>query len=201
MTISDYLTSCQLFPLMGVSQLTDIAELLDTIMKLRNGSKTCGSLITSYNTDATEISTDDQETIAKSVYYLNKNKWDSLLAFVDENIKPWIESQSTKTTDYGKVVTGQNSGTDSYAQTNGIAGFDSTEFSDDSKEDHTTTYGRETTDTNSGTDTEKTESRSTQAERLVDYTMRFWDRYGITRTIIADAVNAISLPMYNYEEE
>lgn len=201
MRIIDYLNSCQLFPLMGIAGLEDgIATQLDTILMLRNGRKTCGSLIENYGDDPTKFSEETQTTIAKAVYMLNKHKWDSLIAFAAENIKPWIESQTKTTTEYGQVIDTANSGEDSYNQKQTIAGFDSTDLVDDNGESRKTTYGHGVKDTHSGTDTETTESRSKQAERLVDYTMQFWDKYGITKTIITDTVRTIALPLYESEE-
>lgn len=202
MIISDYLSTCKLFPLMGISQLNTIASELDTMLKLQYGSKTVGSIINDSGTitDPAKITELQQTEIARMVYLLNQHKWNTLLDFVDANLKPWIESQTTKKTEYGKVVENGQSGKDSYAKTDKIAGFDSEDFVNDNSEEHATTYGKTLKDTNSGEDVETTESRAAQAESLVDYALKFWSKNGLIKTILQDTVRTISLPLYESEE-
>ena len=54
MKLKDYLADAQLFPLMGVSQLNTIGEVLDIMLGTRHGLKTCGNMITEFvETDGT----------------------------------------------------------------------------------------------------------------------------------------------------
>ena len=203
MKISEYFEHCKLFPLMGVESIdADTATMLDTMMMLQFGLRSCGSLITrgGTRTDPSTITEAEQTVIAKMVLMKNKESWQTIFDFADEKLKPWVESQSVSTTKYGKVVTNANEGKDSYNQTDKIAGFDSTEFSDNTANEHETTYGKKTTDTNEGEDTVTVESRNTQAERLVDYTTKFWIDNGLCNRLIGDAIKTISLPLYESED-
>lgn len=203
MKISEYFEHCKLFPLMGVDSIdADTATMLDTMMMLQFGLRSCGSLITrgGTRTDPSTITEAEQTVIAKMVLMKNKESWQTIFDFADEKLKPWVESQSVSTTKYGKVVAKTNEGKDSYNQTDKIAGFDSTEFSDNAANEHETTYGKKTTDTNEGEDTVTVESRNTQAERLVDYTTKFWIDNGLCNRLIGDAIKTISLPLYESED-
>lgn len=204
MKIVDYFESCQLFPLMGIESLdSETAKLLDTMIMLSFGQRTCGSILTSGGkyTDPSQIPIATQTVAAQIVYMQHKETWKTLFDFVEANLKPWIESQTTKTTKYGKVTIDANEGKDTYNQTDKIAGFDSTEFSNDTANEHETQYGKKVTNTNEGEDVETTESRSEQAERLVDYTTKFWIENGLCNRLVTDAVKAITLPLYESEEE
>lgn len=187
---------------MGIEEIQDIASLLDEMLYLSFGQRTAGNLLTSGGkvADPSQITVDKQTQIAKMVYLKNQQTWKTLLDFVNANLTPWIQSQSKVTTTYGKVVTNENEGKDGYTQTDKIAGFDSSEFSNDTANEHETTYGKKTTDTNTGTDTVTTESRSSQAERLVDYTVKFWIENGLANKLIDDAIKTISLPLYESED-
>lgn len=202
MKIREYFEHCKLFPLMGVDEIQDIAEMLDDMLKISFGLRTAGNILThgGSRTDPSQISVAEQTVAAKMVYMKNKQTWQTLFDFANANLTPWIESQSTVTTDYGKVVTNENEGKDGYSQTDKIAGFDSSEFSDSTANEHETTYGKKTTDTNAGKDTVTTESRNTQAERLVDYTIKFWIDNGLCNRLIDDAIKTISLPLYESED-
>lgn len=200
MKIKEYMSIARLFPLMGVSQLNgEVGERLDFILKHQHGLKTCGSLIESCVIEGS-ISENEQIAIAKTVYILNQNKWDSLFEFVEAEMKPWIDSITTTITEYGKEVDISSSGEDSYNIINKLAGFESVDFVDDNSEERITTYGKGGKTKHSGQNTITSEKQSKQAERLVDYTLKFWDRYGITRTIIADTLKTIALPLYELED-
>lgn len=200
MKIKEYMSIASLFPLMGVSQLTgEFGEQLDFILKTQHGLKTCGSLIESCVVEGS-ISENEQIAIAKSVYILNQHKWDSLFEFADAEMKPWIDSITTTTTEYGKEVDDTTSGTDSFNTVNKLAGFESVDFVDDNSEERQTNYGKSVKTKHLGQDIITKERQSKQAERLVDYTLKFWDRYGITRTIIADTLKIIALPLYELED-
>lgn len=201
--LSDYFESCKLFPLMGVDVISPIAEQLDIIMQCEFGSKLAGNILTRGGNveDFSQLTVAEQTVIAKIVYMKNKQSWQVLFDYVEASISPWIESSSKTTNKYGKVVASTNSGSDSYNQVDKIAGFDSTEFSDDTSNEHETKYGKVVEDVNSGTDEVTVESRSQQAERLVDYAVKFWIDNGLYNTLIKDAVKTISLPLYESEEE
>lgn len=201
--ISDYFETCKLFPLMGVDVVTPIAEELDTILQCEFGSRIAGNLLTRGGKVETfsQLTVAEQTAIAKIVYMKNKQSWQVLFDYVEASISPWIESSSKTTSNYGKVVASTNSGSDSYNQVDKIAGFDSTEFSDDTSNEHETKYGKVVEDVNSGTDEVTVESRSQQAERLVDYAVKFWINNGLYNTLIKDAIKTISLPLYESEED
>ena len=65
MKLKEYLANAQLFPLMGVSQLNDIGEKLDDMLKLQHGLKTCGSMITEFLESDGTVTLEHQELIAK----------------------------------------------------------------------------------------------------------------------------------------
>ena len=199
MKLKDYLANAQLFPLMGVSQLNVIGEVLDELLRTQHGMKTCGAIITEFvETDGT-VSLDHQRFIANALYQVNKAKWDSLIKFASEEVNPLVERSTTVKNKYGKIVDEKLGGTDTVSQTDRIAGFDSTDFVDKDSQEHSTTHGRTSNTTNTGSDERTVEGRLTQAEVLVDYTLNFWDRYGITRTVIADALSFLTLPLYDLD--
>ena len=197
MKLKEYLANAQLFPLMGVSQLNAIGETLDKMMRTQYGLKTCGSIITEFVEPDGSVTQANQEFIAKAVYQYNKAKWDSLIKFASEEVNPLVERSTKITNKYGKIVDEKLGGKDVISQTDKIAGFDSADFVDKDSQEHSTNHGRTSNTTNKGTDEKTVESRLTQAEVLVDYTLNFWDKYGITRTVIADAVSFLTLPLYD----
>ena len=199
MKLKDYLANAQLFPLMGVSQLNAIGEVLDKLLRTQHGMKTCGAIITEFVDPDGTVSLENQQFIANALYQSNKAKWDSLIKFASEEVNPLVERTTTVKTKYGKIVDEKLGGKDTVSQTDKIAGFDSTDFVDKDSQEHSTTHGRTSNTKNTGTDEKTVESRLTQAEVLVDYTLNFWDKYGITRTVIADALNFLTLPLYDLD--
>ena len=199
MKLKDYLANAQLFPLMDVSQLKDIGGVLDKLLATQHGLKTCGSMITEFVEPDGTVTLDNQQFIANALYQCHKEKWDSLINFASEEVNPLVERTTTVRTKYGKIVDEKLGGTDTVSQTDRIAGFDSTDFVDKDSQEHSTTHGRTSNTTNTGSDEKTVESRLTQAEVLVDYTLKFWDKYGITRTVIADTLKFLTLPLYDLD--
>lgn len=199
MKLKEYLANAQLFPLMGVSQLNVIGDVLDKILKSQHGLKSCGAIITEFVEPDGTVSLENQQFIANALYQSNKAKWDSLIKFASEEVNPLVEKTVKTRTNYGKIVDEKLGGTDTISQKDRIAGFDSTDFVDKDSQEHSTTHGRTSNTTNTGSDEKIVESRLTQAEVLVDYTLNFWDKYGITRTVIADALSFLTLPLYDLD--
>ena len=199
MKLKEYLANAQLFPLIGVSQLNVIGDVLDKILKTQHGMKSCGAIITEFVEPDGTVTLDNQKFIANALYQCNKDKWDSLIKFASEEVNPLVEKTVKTKTNYGKVVDEKLGGTDTISQKDRIAGFDSTDFVDKDSQEHSTTHGRTSNTTNTGSDEKIVESRLTQAEVLVDYTLNFWDKYGITRTVIADALSFLTLPLYDLD--
>ena len=199
MKLKEYLSNAKFFPLMGVSQLNTIGEDLDKQMRLLYGEKSCGPLITGLVESDGTVTVENQTFIAKTIYGMFQNKWDSLIKFASEEIDPLVEKHVTTTTEYGKTVGVQLSGEDGFEQTDKLAGFDSEAFVNKDSNTHSTKYGKKSDTTNTGTDTKTVDSRTKQAEVLVDYTLKFWDKYGITRTVIADTLKLLTLPLYDLD--
>lgn len=199
MKLKEYLANAQLFPLMGVSQLNDIGEVLDKMLKTQHGLKSCGTIITEFVEPDGTVSLENQRFIANALYQSYKAKWDSLIKFASEEVNPLVEKTVKTKTNYGKIVDEELGGTDTVNQTDRIAGFDSADFVNKDSQEHSTTHGRTSNTTNTGSDEKIVESRLTQAEVLVDYTLNFWDKYGITRTVIADALSFLTLPLYDLD--
>lgn len=199
MQLKEYLANAQLFPLMGVSQLNVIGDVLDKILKAQHGLKSCGAIITEFVEPDGTVSLENQRFIANALYQSYKAKWDSLIKFASEEVNPLVEQTVKTKTNYGKIVDEKLGGTDTISQKDRIAGFDSTDFVDKDSQEHSTTHGRTSNTTNTGSDEKIVESRLTQAEVLVDYTLNFWDKYGITRTVIADALSFLTLPLYDLD--
>ena len=65
MKLKEYLANAQLFPLMGVSQLNEIGEQLDDMLKLQHGLKTCGSIITEFVESDGTVSLEHQKLNGK----------------------------------------------------------------------------------------------------------------------------------------
>ena len=196
MKLKEYLANAQLFPLMGVSQLNDIGVNLDKILRIQHGLKSCGSIITEFIEPDGTVKLENQTFIAKALYQTYKAKWDSLIKFANEEVDPLVENTTKTKTTYGKIVDEELGGTDVVNQKDKIAGFDSIDFVDKDSQEHSTTHGRTSNSKNTGSDEKIVEGRLTQAEVLVDYTLNFWDKYGITRTVISDAINFLTLPLY-----
>lgn len=196
MKLKEYLANAQLFPLMGVSQLNDIGGNIDKILRIQHGLKSCGSIITEFIEPDGTVKLENQTFIAKALYQTYKAKWDSLIKFANEEVDPLVENTTKTKTTYGKIVDEQLGGTDVVNQKDKIAGFDSIDFVDKDSQEHSTTHGRTSNAKNTGSDEKIVEGRLTQAEVLVDYTLNFWDKYGITRTVISDAINFLTLPLY-----
>ena len=194
--LKEYLANAQLFPLMGVSQLNDIGVNLDKILRIQHGLKSCGSIITEFIEPDGTVKLENQTFIAKALYQTYKAKWDSLIKFANEEVDPLVENTTKTKTTYGKIVDEELGGTDVVNQKDKIAGFDSIDFVDKDSQEHSTTHGRTSNSKNTGSDEKIVEGRITQAEVLVDYTLNFWDKYGITRTVISDAINFLTLPLY-----
>lgn len=194
--LKEYLANAQLFPLMGVSQLNDIGGNIDKILRIQHGLKSCGSIITEFVEPDGTVKLENQTFIAKALYQTYKAKWDSLIKFANEEVDPLVENTTKTKTTYGKIVDEQLGGTDVVNQKDKIAGFDSIDFVDKDSQEHSTTHGRTSNAKNTGSDEKIVEGRLTQAEVLVDYTLNFWDKYGITRTVISDAINFLTLPLY-----
>ena len=199
MKLKEYLTNAKLFPLTDVSQLNAIGEVLDKMMKVQYGLKSCGSIITEFVEPDGTVSLVNQRFIANALYQNYKAKWDSLIKFASEEIDPLVEKTVKTKNNYGKIVDEELGGKDVVNQTDKIAGFDSANFVDKDSQEHSTTHGRTSNTKNTGSDESIVESRLTQAEVLVDYTLNFWDKYGITRTVIADAVRFLTLPLYDLD--
>lgn len=199
MKLKEYMDNAQLFSLMGVSQLNVIGDVLDKILKAQHGLKSCGAIITEFVEPDGTVSLENQRFIANALYQSYKAKWDSLIKFASEEVNPLVEKTVKTKTNYGKIVDEKLGGTDTISQKDRIAGFDSTDFVDKDSQEHSTTHGRTSNTTNTGSDETIVESRLTQAEVLVDYTLNFWDKYGITRTVIADALSFLTLPLYDLD--
>lgn len=200
MKIKDYMDIASLFPLMGVEFITaEIGVELDNLFRLKYANKTCGNLVTEYLESDNTITEENQRIIAKSVYLLNKHKWDDLFKFAQEEIDPWLDGSSKVETTFGRVINEELGGADEFSQLNKLEGFDSTAFVDDTKAEHTTEYGRTTETTNSGKNTMVT-TRTGEVGKAMDVTLSFWERFGITRTLLADASRALSLPLYELDD-
>lgn len=197
--LNEYLAIAQLFPLMGVSQLNDIGANLDKILSIQHGLKSCGSIITEFIEPDGTVKLENQMFVAKALYQTYKAKWDSLIKFANEEVDPLVENTTKTKTTYGKIVDEELGGTDVVNQKDKIAGFDSIDFVDKDSQEHSTTHGRTSNSKNTGSDEKIVEGRLTQAEVLVDYTLNFWDKYGITRTVISDAINFLTLPLYELD--
>lgn len=199
MKINEFIKDGKFFSYMPVSQLNTIGDQLDILMLDLYGQRTCSYMITNLTVDGV-VSESDREQLANRIYLLNKNEWDKLFAFVEANLDPWVDSNETTTVKYGKVVDDENGGKDEYGQTDKIAGFDSSDFVNKDSVEHNTTYGKTVKSTNSGEDVTVKEGRSSQAERLVNYTLSFWDKYGITKKVIQDTIKYIALAIYESED-
>lgn len=199
MKISDYMSYAKLFPYMSMPEVTAIGEQLDAMLVMKFGQRTIGSVIQSHLNADGVVEETDQKTIAMMIEIMYKNKWTQLLKFGNEEYDPLVQMQSTTTTTYGRKVEEDKSGTDNYTDVNGIAGFDSADFVDSSQLHHEIEYGNKYVTQNSGENVIESKKRDTQAERLVDYTLQFWERHGVTETVLHDAVKMISLPLYSLD--
>lgn len=200
MKIRDFLENGKFFPLMGFSQLNELGDMLDSMLNNEYGLRSCGTIITRKVVDG-KISDADMKAIAKEVYFRYKNKWDSLAKFAeDEVVGEYFNKEEVQTTEYGKVVDHTNKGEDVMDTGVKIAGFNSEDMVDKDSEKHTTKYGKTTKASDSGTDVVKIQSRTMSKEMLVGNLINFWDNYGLARTVIADSLKVIALPLYDLDD-
>lgn len=198
-TLGDYMNNCVLFQrLIQVPHIVPIADKLDTLLQIQYSSRILGSLVKHYVDANDEVSDADQIEIANMVYMLNRERWNTLFEFVDAEVIPWSTGNTLTEVTYGKVVKDEAGGEDSYSRSNTIAGFDSVDLVDDTARSDTTTYGKTDESTQSGKDVIEVTTRNQQAEVLVDYTLQFWQKHGLIRTILRDTSNTLCLPVTSF---
>lgn len=199
MKIKEYMSYASVFSLMSESsQLVEIADLLDTMIKVDYGQRVCGPLIINNIDEDTEtVSEDNQQIIADWIWLKNKQKWQALINFAEDEVSEgFFNEREVADTTYGKIVKDAQSGTDSASVQTQIAGFDSTEFVDKDSEVNSTTFGKTIDTTHSGTDNTTITRITGTPEDILLAKVDVWQRLGIARTVVADAVRELALAVY-----
>lgn len=197
--ISDYMSYASVFSLMSESsQLVQMADLLDTMIKVDYGQRVCGPLIiNNIDSDSGVVSEDSQQIIADVIWLKNKYKWNALINFAEDEVSEgFYNGKETAETTYGKEIKDAQSGTDSATVNTQIAGFDSTSFVDSDNEVNSTTFGKTVDTTHSGSDSTVITKISGTPEDILLVKVETWQRLGIARTVVADAVRAMALAIY-----
>lgn len=199
MKIKDYMSYASVFALMSESsQLTEMADLLDTMIKVDYGQRVCGPLIiNNIDEDTSEVSEDSQQIIADWIWLKNKQKWNALINFAEDEVSEgFYNGREIANTTYGKEIKDSQSGTDSASIQTQIAGFDSSEFVDKDNEVNSTTFGKTVDTTHSGTDNTTITKIEGTPEDILLVKVETWTRLGIARTVVADAVREMALAVY-----
>ena len=200
LTLRDYLNKYPFFQVMHLPDMeADTAKILDEMFKNLYGSRILAPLIGGYINKTTNDLYDVDEnptTIAFSVYLLNQQKWDSLIEFNKNAENSLYNSKTTKTTTYGHVVTGQDSGSDSNSGSTGLYGFDSIESIDADVDQRTYVYGKGNEVKNSGEDVEVTESRNELPSQLAESNLDFWRRNELIKVLLHDSAKSTTLSIY-----
>lgn len=199
--LNDYLADHTVFSHINEPHINLIASQLDVMLKIRHGDRDLGKLVTSFVASDDTVSSNDETMIAQLLYAEHKDKWDKLFKFIDAELVPWEQNHTLTKVTYGKIVEDTASGADTTTRSDDIAGFDSTGFVDDSQRETVTEYGRGDTSEQSGTDEIEVTGESAQAETLVDYTMQFWNKWGLFKTILGDAAHSLCLPLISMEDK
>lgn len=197
--LREVLGTCKIFSYMETDFIKAVASNLDEEFLRFYGERATDFL--AVGTEDYPLTDDQQKVLATLIESYYKKKWDSLNQFISSNLEPWIANHKVTVTEYGKEVQVDDSGKDEYTQTNGIAGFDSTAFSDDSNEVHSTTYGKGQKTGNSGQDKETVDATGSNPIRSVNYTLQFWTSYGLDKTVLHDVADYLSLYVYDIEGE
>lgn len=198
-TLNEYLAGGGVFVLMSNPHITVIADKIDKYMNLKYGMRTNGQMITSFVNDNDEVSSSDREVIAALVEEKFRQKWGKYFDYIDAEVVPWTTGNTTTKVTYGKIVNDKAGGEDVLSRADGIAGFDSTDFVDSESREQKTKYGRTDESKQTGTDTIVVDTRSGQADALVDYTLQFWNKYGLMDMLARDCAKTLTLSIYNLD--
>lgn len=196
-TLNDYLAGGGVFVLMTNSHITPIADKIDMYMNLKYGMRTNGQMINSFVDENDEVSADDRLTIASLIEEKFKQKWGKYFDYIDAEVVPWNTGNTTTKVTYGKIVNDKAGGTDTVERENTIAGFDSIDMVDSDGRTQTTTYGRTDESKQTGTDTIVVDTRAGQADALVNYTLQFWNKYGLMDMLARDCARTLTLGIYD----
>lgn len=198
-TLNEYLAGGGVFVLMSNPHITVIADKIDRYMNLKYGMRTNGQMITSFVDDNDEVSSSDREVIAALIEEKFRQKWGKYFDYIDAEVVPWTTGNTTTKVTYGKIVNDKAGGEDVLSRADGIAGFDSTDFVDSESREQKTKYGRTDESKQTGTDTIVVDTRSGQADALVDYTLQFWNKYGLMDMLARDCAKTLTLSIYNLD--
>lgn len=198
-TLNEYLAGGGVFVLMSNPHITVIADKIDKYMNLKYGMRTNGQMITAFVDDNDKVSSSDREVIAALVEEKFRQKWGKYFDYIDAEVVPWTTGNTTTKVTYGKIVNDKAGGEDALSRADGIAGFDSTDFVDSESREQKTKYGRTDESKQTGTDTIVVDTRSGQADALVDYTLQFWNKYGLMDMLARDCAKTLTLSIYNLD--
>lgn len=196
-TLNEYLSGGGVFELMSNPHITPIADKIDLYMNLKYGMRTNGKMITNFVNEADDtVSETDRQTIASLIEEKFRQKWGKYFDYIDAEVVPWTTGNTTTKVTYGKIVNDKAGGEDVLSRADGIAGFDSTDFVDSETREQKTKYGRTDESKQTGTDTIVVDTRSGQADALVDYTLQFWNKYGLMDMLARDCARSLTLGIY-----
>lgn len=202
-TLSDYLATYKLFPLMGVTGMSDeVATQLDSILATNYGLRTLGPIVTNHCFNGELVDPKlDPTIIAKNIYILFKKKWDNLIAFAQSDYDPTIGTTKKTVSKYSPEAV-KHEGDDKTETVNGIAGFDSAagSFADDTKQGNKLTHGEIVTTTKAGEDVVTETKQDKLVSQLMAYDLAFWDTYGLIKELCDDAAHASCLSIYSFDE-
>lgn len=198
LTLNDLLSSYELFPKMGITNLTDAdAKRLDGVLNLLHGNMPLSPsfrrmYVTTNETITEEIISSTNLTVLTSLLYMmHKTSWDKLLDFSTKEYNPLTTRTTKNIKEYGHTIDTTDGGSDETSSNNDVYGFDSTSPvpSDDNKVINN--YGKTSKIVNGGTDVSTTDSQTDLTTSLWNTDLVFWDKHNVPIIMVDDVFNDI----------
>ena len=198
LTLRDLLSSYELFPKMGITNLTDAdAKRLDEVLNLLHGNMPLTQsfrrmYVTTNDTITEEIISSTNLTVLTSLLYMmHKTSWDKLLDFSTKEYNP-LNTRTTKNTkEYGHTIDTIDGGSDETFSNNDVYGFDSTSPVPSDENKVTNNYGKTSKIINGGADISTTDSQTGLTTSLWNTDLAFWDKHNVPIIMVTDVFNDI----------
>lgn len=207
LTLHDLLSSYELFPKMGVTNLTDEdAKKLDDLLDFRHGDMPLTPsirrlYITVNDTITKEIISDTSLTMLAALEYMvHKTTWDKLIDYSTRDYNPLNTRVTKNTKEYGHTVNSRDGGSDVTLTNNDVYGFDSTSAVPSDENKITNNYGRTNNVVNGGVDVSTTESQSGLTTGLWNNDLLFWENHNVPIIMVDDVFNDICDNLYMERE-
>ena len=198
LTLHDLLSSYELFPKMGITNLTDAdTKRLDEVLDLLHGNMPLTlsfrrMYVTTNDTITQEIISSTNLTVLTSLLYMmHKTSWDKLLDFSTKEYNPLYTRTTKNTKEYGHTIDTTDGGSDETSSNNDVYGFDSTSPVPSDENKVINNYGRTSKIVNGGTDISTTDSQTGLTTSLWNTDLAFWDKHNVPIIMVTDIFNDI----------